>query len=1375
MKSKKKILSILLAVLSIFILNIDDVYAAQKVKISFDYQSNVYYTRKGDGLNDSHQYLYYNLSGTPAFCIEPGVEINDWDYLVYGIEKSPFDAEKTHRLQLIGHYGYDYPGHQTQRYRMATQKLIWETSKNLKVEFYTKINGGGTHIDISKEVNEILRLVDNHYTRPSFDGTTIDATYNNQIILDDANSILSDYEVYDDGGNTISINDNKLYITPKSMNNTSVILKKKLYDTANTIIYVGENGKSQKLGRFRATDPVLSSINLKTTGGTISISKQDSETNANSPQGNAKLSGAKYGVYDESDNLLTTITTDENGKGISETLNRLGKFYLKETTAPEGYLLDDNKYYFDITEDSLNKTIVVKDNVIKGNIKVTKYDSETNSCNAQGEATLIGAKYGIYNSSNTLVETLTIGTDCTATSKSLPYGKYSVKETVASNGYEKDNTTYNVNIVENNSLSNIISKESIIKAKIKVTKQDLENNSCKAQGDGTLIGAKYGVYDSNNTLIETLTIGNDCTATTKDLPYGKYSVKEISSSTGYFIDNKSYEANIINSNMVNIISKEEAIKGQIKITKYDSETNSCNAQGEATLIGAKFEIKDKNNNVVDTLIIGDDCTATSKNIPFGDYTIIEKESSKGYYINNNTFNTSVKENKVYNVTIKEEVIKNKFQFYKFYGNESTGFIYAEANARFNVFDKDGNVYTTFTTNTSGYAEVTLPYGKYSIEQETGLEDYKLMYPFEIEVNEKTSLTQTKHLKNGEITAKLRLIKIDSETKEQINIAGFKFKIKNINTNEYVCQTTDKVICEYSTNEEGILLTPLPLFGGDYEIEEIQAKPNYLLSNERMIFSIKNNTKLINDPIYGSLIELKFENQRVKGEIIIHKVGEKTNIVQNGFEYTDERLDGIKYCLYNDKKEEVKCDKTNKEGQLIFNNLELGKYYLKEVETLNDYVLDTKEYEIVLKYKDQKTPVITFETLLKNKLKKGTLEFTKTDFSESKTLPDTLIEIYTNDNKLIFTKRTDEKGKVVINEIPKGKYYILEKEAPEGYILNEEKMYFEIKENGEIVKATMKDEDIKGTLEFTKTDISESKALPNTLIEIYNSKTDEIVFSGRTNIDGKITINDLIYGKYYILEKEAPEGYILNEEKMYFEIKENGEIVKTAMKDEEITGTLEFTKTDFSESKTLPDTLIEIYTDKDELIFAKRTDQDGKVVIKKMKYGKYYILEKEAPEGYILNEEKMYFEIKENGEIVKATMKDEDIKGTLEFTKTDISDDTPLPNTLIEIYNAITNEIVFSGRTNEEGNIVITDLVYGRYYILEKEAPEGYELNDEKMYFEIKENGEIVKATMKDKKMIIDVPITLKNNYLPFIMFGISVIGLGAVAYGIKKNKKSKKK
>ena len=820
---------------------------------------------------------------------------------------------------------------------------------------------------------------------------------------------------------------------------------------------------------------------------------------------------------------------------------------------------------------------------------------------------------------------------------------------------------------------------------------------------------------------------------------------------------------------MNIVSKEEAIKGQIKISKFDSETNTCNAQGEATLVGAIFEIKDKNNNIVDTLTIGADCTVTSKKLPFGKYTITEKESSKGYYINNTIFNNEINENKIYNVTVKEEVIKNKFQFYKFYGNESTGFIYAEPNAGFNIINSDGEVYIYFTTDSNGYAEVNLPYGKYSVEQETGLEDYKLMHSFNIEVNENSSLTQTKHIKNGEITAKLKLIKIDSETKEKINIAGFKFKIKNINTNEYVCQTTDKVVCEYSTNEEGILLTPLPLFGGDYEIEEIQSKPNYLLSDERMIFSIKNNTSLINDPIYGSLVELKFENQRVKGEIIINKVGEKSNIVENGFEYTNERLDGIKYCLYNENKEEIKCNKTNSEGKIVFSNLELGKYYLKEVETLDDYVLDAKEYEIILKYKDQKTPIVTYETLLKNKLKKGTLEFTKTDFSESRALPNTLIEIYTNDNKLVFTKRTDQNGKVIINQIPKGRYYILEKEAPEGYVLNEEKMYFEIRENGEVVKATMKDEDIKGTLEFTKTDISESTPLPETLVEIHNAVNDDIVFSGRTNLDGKITIEDLVYGKYYILEKEAPEGYVLNEEKMYFEIRENGEVVKATMKDEDIKGTLEFTKTDISESTPLPNTLVEIYNDKNELLFAKRTDQDGKFIIKNMKYGKYYILEKEAPEGYVLNEDKMYFEIKENGEIVKATMKDEKITSTLHINKID-EDENVVAGVIIGIYD-LKGNLLLERETDENGEIEV-ELEYGSFYFQEIKTVRGYKLSDEKVYFDITTDGEYIQKTLINEFEEIEVPNTLSNSYID--MIGGVVLLIGMIFVALSTNKKDKR-
>ena len=136
------------------------------------------------------------------------------------------------------------------------------------------------------------------------------------------------------------------------------------------------------------------------------------------------------------------------------------------------------------------------------------------------------------------------------------------------------------------------------------------------------------------------------------------------------------------------------------------------------------------------------------------------------------------------------------------------------------------------------------------------------------------------------------------------------------------------------------------------------------------------------------------------------------------------------------------------------------------------------------------------------------------------------------------------------------------------------------------------------------------------------------------------------------------------------------------------------------------------------------------------------------------------------------MKNRPIYGTLEFTKTDISTSEPLPNTVIEIYTE-NDELVFSGKTDENGKVVIEELRYGKYYILEMEAPEGYILTEEKMAFEILEDGEIVKATMVNEKVVVEVPNTGLNDYFVLeIISGLLILsGIGVIIYAKKKNKK----
>ena len=611
------------------------------------------------------------------------------------------------------------------------------------------------------------------------------------------------------------------------------------------------------------------------------------------------------------------------------------------------------------------------------------------------------------------------------------------------------------------------------------------------------------------------------------------------------------------------------IGGKVTPEKTDMETRKNEAQGEATLDGAIYGIYKADGTRVGSVTTNTDGRNTSDYLPsLGRFYLLEEKPSEGYLLDSTKYYFEITEDNL-NPVVKvfEQVIRLDFEFTKVYASDETKIMIPEVGVKFGVYNNKNELVKEVITDSQGVFRFNLPYGTYTVKQLTSTKGHEKIEDFKISVKNVGDVVK-KVISNAPITAKLRVVKVDAESNEVIKRANIKFKIFDVNNNEYVCQTVtypNKVTyCEFETDENGEFTTPYSLTTGTYRLEEIdQVVEGYLWNSVSHEFTIDDNSQLRTDSEYGIIFDTNFENQPVKGKIEIEKTGEVAELTDKGFVYKTDSLEGVLFGLYasedivwNDKVIHTKGTKiaeglTDKDGHISFDNLYLGKYYIQEISTLDKYVLDENKYEVELLYKDQYTPIVVYSKAILNVLKTGGLEFTKTDFSESKALPNTLIEIYTDDDQLVFSGRTDENGKIIIDRLPQGKYYILEKEAPEGYKINEEKMYFEIKENGEIVKSTMKDEDITGTLEFTKLDFSNDNPLPNTLIEIHNAETDELVFSGRTDENGMITIQKLKYGKYYILEKEAPEGYEINLDKMYFEIKEDGEIVKSVMKDHKI--------------------------------------------------------------------------------------------------------------------------------------------------------------------------------------------------------------------------------
>lgn len=517
------------------------------------------------------------------------------------------------------------------------------------------------------------------------------------------------------------------------------------------------------------------------------------------------------------------------------------------------------------------------------------------------------------------------------------------------------------------------------------------------------------------------------------------------------------------------------VGGKVSVKKIDADTGLGIAQGDATLDGAIFGIYSMDGKRVGQIeSVGGEYVMSDYLPSLGTFYLQEEKASTGYELNETKYYFEITKDDLYPlVEVSEKVIERDLKIFKVYASDQTGFLTGEANVTFDIYLKsNGEKVTSITTDEKGYATATLPYGTYTIKQVNSTQDHEFVEDFEITVNESADDPIYKLLANAEIKAKLKVVKVDKETGNIIARSGIKFKIFDVDNNEYVCQTTDKVQCEFMTNEDGILMTPLPLSAGTYRLEEVdQSLDGYLWNKQSKEFTIGEDSELITDPTYGVIFETQFENEQVKGQVEIYKNGEKVVFENGSYHYEKIKLDGAIFELrasediivggkkYYSKDELVATLTTDENGYASLGDmlLPLGKYNLKEIKSNHNNVIDPTTYEFELKYKDQYTGVVYQTFTLNNKYSKGTLEFTKTDLSTGEPLPNTKIEIFKEDGTKVFEGYTDKDGKIVIDDMPIGKYYLIESEAPEGYILNTEKQFFEITENGQIIKSTMTNE------------------------------------------------------------------------------------------------------------------------------------------------------------------------------------------------------------------------------------------------------------------------------------------------------------------------------
>ena len=735
-----------------------------------------------------------------------------------------------------------------------------------------------------------------------------------------------------------------------------------------------------------------------------------------------------------------------------------------------------------------------------------------------------------------------------------------------------------------------------------------------------------------------------------------------------------------------------------------------------------------------------------------------------------------------------------------------------------VLTEDGK--TEIFTDEKGYAcTIPLPYGTYIVRETTTPHNFKPVDDFTVVISENKSEPQVwRVLLDDEFSAKLKIIKQDDETKKPVLVANTEFKIYDLDEGKYVEQTTTYPSTvthkSYFTDENGYLILPSALKCGNYRIEEVTAPDGYIQNTNYVEIKVDSNTAYQMDSTTGdAIITVVYENHPAKGKLVIHKTGETLKSFKKDFTYEETSLSGAEFVIYAaediytpdhqvdeagnrtviyPKDTLIQKVTTDEKGEAILNDLPLGTYRVVETKAPTGFVINSDSQEITFLYKDQNTSVVEETMEFSNKRQKVELKVVKEDVETGKKLEGAEFGIYNNNDiysgdkvivkadTLLQKVKSDKNGLAQITlDLPLGKYYVKELQAPDGYVSSDEILEFDASYQGQDVKviklkATKKNQPT--TVEITKADLTTGVELDGASLIILNKKG-EVVDSWISEKDKPHVIKGLKVGEAYTLREQiAPYGYLRTTD-ITFKISDTAEVQKVKMEDDvPIARLLVNKKGEFLDDVTLLDNakgmvehffsyvtgslmdvsfnvyaaedikaadgVSENYYTKDQLIGTITTDGTGIAELDNLPLGKYYIIEKETSYGYVLDDEPRYVDLTYRDQdtpvvTYSADWQNRRQKVQVNVLKKEKDSDKVLSGAIFGLFAAkditsasgkvlIEKDTIIELKTTDESGWIhfIADLpIRAKYYLKEIYAPDGYVRATETQEFTFEYQGD----------------------------------------------------